>query len=264
MTKEEIEKVQAKVNAITMQNKPMIVDVMTVENAKKKGALAFFGEKYGDKVRVVEMGPSIELCGGTHVRQTGDIGMVIITGQSSVASGIRRIEAVAGNRALAYVRDQMDVIEKLSQELKTKPEEVPERVKKMSARIKELEKGPIRMEGERIADEMWKKGEICLILQGFKGLPAKQLKAMSDPLRKGKKKTAALIFSEDGGRLSLLVSMTADLKADAGKIIKEVLKLIGGTGGGRRDMAQGGGKVPGDYKDFIKDVKGILSDADIA
>jgi len=260
LTPEELEKIERNVNRMILENKGAEIVHTDMETAKKKGALAFFGDKYTDKVRVISMGESVELCGGTHVKATGDIGLVKITSESSVASGVRRIEAVAGLKALEYVNGQLELLKGLSRELKTKPEELPLRFEKMSQRIKELEKGGKPAEGEKFMDLTWKMVRVPaeVVLKGFRGASPKTLKEMADPLRNNVKGRVIFLIAEDGGKTSLLVSLTSDLVdqgLDAGAITKRACLLLGGTGGGRRDVAQGGGKIPENYDTFVESLK---------
>ncbi len=260
LTADELEKIERDVNKRVLENNDTNIHLTDMETAKKKGALAFFGEKYAEKVRVITMGPSVELCGGTHVHATGDIGLVKITSESSVASGVRRIEAVAGLKAVDYVNAQLEILRGLSHELKARPEEIPLRFEKLNQRIKELEKGGKLAEGEKFLDLTWKMGRVPaeVILRGFRGASPKTLKEMADPLRNNAKGRLIFLIAEDGGKTSLLVSLTEDLVTkglDAGGILKRACQLLGGTGGGRKDVAQGGGKIPENYDSFVESLK---------
>jgi len=264
LTPSEIEKIEIKVNEMILENTSAKIEEVDIETAKKMGALAFFGEKYGKTVRVVALGPSTELCGGCHVRATGDIGFLKILSESAVASGVRRIEAVAGLKALDYVNSQIGLIQELSRDLKAKPEELFERIKKLQNRAKELEKGKGgHGSGEKFLEASWKiaGGDAHVVCEGYRGVPAKNLKSLSDPLRKNKKKTLAFLFSEDGERLSIVIGLTPDLVEkgmDAGNLTKLVAKLVNGTGGGKKDLAQGGGTIPNDFDEFIEKIKTII------
>jgi alanyl-tRNA synthetase len=261
LSPEELEKIEGDVNLRILENQDAKVELTDMERAKQKGALAFFGEKYGEKVRVISMGKSVELCGGTHVKATGDIGLVKIVSESSVASGVRRIEAVAGMKALDYVNRQLDILKNLSRELKIGPEELQGRIQKLNERLKEAEKGkPTYPETQHFLDLSWKlsKAPGVMILKGFKGVSAKALKELSDPLKANQKGRVIFLMTEDNGRSSFLVALTDDLvKAglDAGVILNKACSLVGGSGGGRKDLAQGGGKIPEDYDSFVKSLK---------
>jgi len=245
LTNEEIEQVEDWVNERILQNTPAQAEIMSRDQAKKKGALAFFGDKYGEKVRVMTIGPSIEFCGGTHVKATGDIGPVKIISESSVASGVRRIEAVAGYRALEYIRERLNYVRSAEQLLKAGPGELVNKVSKWQEQVKQHIKGAKRQSGEKYLEMSWKltRTEAKVILEGLRDVSPKELKHLSDPFRKSKEKTVVILIAENEDKLSLVVGLTKDLVnqgLDAGKIVKNITRLIQGTGGGKKDLAQGG------------------------
>lgn len=244
MTDEELTAVESEVNGIIRKNIPVNVSELSYDDAVKRGALAFFGEKYGAKVRLVEAeGYSMELCGGTHVSSTGDIGMIKILSESSVASGVRRIEAITGEGVEKYINEMKSSLEDAAAELKSNVSEVPVRIKKLVERIKQLEKqagaAPLSRADASIEE-----------INGVKAIIAKvdvpdvnSLRGLADNYKQKVVSGVVVLGAVVNEKPSLIACVTKDLtsKFNAGDIIKKLAAIVGGTGGGRPDMAQGGG-----------------------
>ncbi len=253
MTEEDKRKVEDLVNAEIRKNIDSVVEVLPIEDAKKKGAVAMFGEKYGDKVRVVSIGgESIEFCGGTHVRRAGDIGLLKIVSEAGVAQGVRRIEAVTGAGALEYLRKLEDELVKTGAQLKTPPFEVSQRVEKLLAHQKGLDRELDKLK-QKIASGGGGRDLLseAVIIKGIKVLAvaievddAKVLRDTGDQLR-DKLGSGVIVLAGTGGpEIKLIAMVTKDLvdKVSAGKLLGEIAQQLGGRAGGKPDMAQGGGK----------------------
>ncbi|MBI4411471.1 MAG: alanine--tRNA ligase, partial [Deltaproteobacteria bacterium] len=265
-TSTQAEEIERRVNEVIQANYAVTKEEMSFKEAQKKGALAFFGDKYGDRVRVVSVGPySMEFCGGTHLNHSGEIGVFKITGESSVASGIRRIEAVTGMDAFREFQKLEKNVDHLAELLKTTPAELPQKVSKLSEQVKSLEKEVSRLKtkmatsgvttsgvasgGGGGADYMTQvkeiKGVKCLAFETDIDDP-KTLRDFSDQVKNKLGSGIVLIGSKAGGKVSLIVTVSKDLtgKYKAGDLIREIAVLVGGKGGGRPDMAQAGGNLP--------------------
>jgi alanyl-tRNA synthetase len=247
--------VEDEVNAQIRANDEVTTEEMPYARAVEAGALAFFGEKYGDRVTVVRMGDySVELCGGTHVRRTGDIGFFHVDDESGVAAGVRRLEAATGAGALATVRHHEAVLADLSQLLRAPEDEAAARVEKLLAEKRELEKRITELQGKLaggatrdvLADARSVNG-ITVLATRVEGLDDKGLREMADRLRERIKSGVVVLGATHGDRALLLAAVTSDLlgRYHAGNIIKRLAPLVGGGGGGRPDFAQAGGKDPG-------------------
>ncbi|MFT7440996.1 MAG: alanyl-tRNA synthetase [Sulfitobacter sp.] len=265
MTPDQITQVEQEVNAYIRQNAPVDTRIMTPDDARALGAQALFSEKYGDEVRVVSMGRepgsgkgadkatySLELCGGTHVRQTGDIGAFVVLGDSSSSSGIRRIEALTGIEALTWLRAQESTLSRVASELKTSTADVPDRVRALMDERKQLsnEVAQLRRElamsgGGSTAPEARDIGGIKFISQVLSGVTGKDLPALVDEYKTKLGSGVVLLIADADGKAAVAAGVTADLtaKASAVDIVKAVVAELGGKGGGGRpDMAQGGAK----------------------
>jgi alanyl-tRNA synthetase len=253
MTAEEIARVEAKVNEEIFANRATQAQVMTFDEAVKGGATALFGEKYGDEVRVLDIGSSRELCGGTHVSRTGDIGLFKIVSESGVAAGIRRVEAVCGDRVLARLQSLESQVQEASALLKTAPAELTARLAQALEASRQGERELARLKsklalsaGQDLASQAKQVAGITLLAARVEGTDAGGLREMLDSL-KGQLKSAAIVLaSVEGEKVSLIAGVTADLTArlKAGELVTHVAGQIGGKGGGRPDMAQGGGTQP--------------------
>jgi alanyl-tRNA synthetase len=241
---------------------------MSIDEAKKTGALAFFGEKYGDKVRVVSVeSVSREFCGGTHVKNIGKIGIVKIVSESSVASGIRRIEAVSGLGAFKIIKDNEKIMAELTASLKIEPEKLVDKVTKLAEQVKTLEKEVNRLKkgegavktGDLAGSAKEIKGKKVLITK-LEGVEAGDMREIGDKLRDKLVSGVILLFSSVEDKTSYLCMVTKDLtaKVNAGNIIKDIAKLTGGSGGGRPDMAQGGAKKVDNMEKLLEQMHGII------
>ncbi|WP_374674186.1 alanine--tRNA ligase [Ideonella sp.] len=250
LTDAQIAQVEAIVNAEILANHDTAAEVMALDDAQKSGAMMLFGEKYGEKVRVLSIGSSKELCGGTHVRRTGDIGLFKIVAESGVAAGIRRIEAVTGENALAYLQSLEHTVNGLAGALKVAPAEVPGRVQGVLEQLRGLEKEIAALKGklasaqgdELLAQAVDVKG-LKVLAATLRGADAKALRETMDKL-KDKLKTAAIVLAAvDGGKVQLAAGVTADAtgRLKAGELVNFVAQQVGGKGGGKPDMAMAGG-----------------------
>jgi alanyl-tRNA synthetase len=250
MTDDEIAKVEAIVNAEILANAATQARVMDIESAQKTGAMMLFGEKYGDEVRVLDIGSSRELCGGTHVARTGDIGLFKIYAESGVAAGVRRVEATTGNGALKLINAQQTLISQLSDELKAPTGELANKVAQLSDHAKSLEKELARLksklassQGDDLTTQAIEVNGVKVLAATLEGADANALRETMDKL-KDKLKTAAIVLaSVNDGKVSLAAGVTADLiaKLKAGDLVNHVASQVGGKGGGKPDMAMAGG-----------------------
>ncbi|MFH1823620.1 MAG: alanine--tRNA ligase [Candidatus Firestonebacteria bacterium] len=268
LTKTELDKVEQIINEKIIQNLPVLIKEMKIEEAKKTGALAFFGEKYGELVRVVAIGDiSLELCGGTHVKNTGEIGLVKIISESSAASGIRRIEARAGIGSYKMIREQEKILKDISAVLNIKYKEIPDRIEKMIETIKSLEKEVDRLkrgEGLFKVDEILKDVQqiknINVVIKSIDNLDLGLLRDIGDKIKDKLKTCCVVLFTTKDNKLSYICMITKDLleKINASFIIKEIAKIIGGSGGGRVDLAEGGAKSVNDLSKVLKETENII------
>jgi len=247
----EIIRVEQLVNAEVLSNQPAQAQVMSYDDAVKGGAMALFGEKYGDTVRVLDIGFSRELCGGTHVSRTGDIGLFKVVAEGGVAAGVRRIEAVTGGNALAWVQNLNATTQRAASALKTQAAELPERIgvlqDQMKALEKELEQARAKLAsnaGNALTDKAVSVSGFRLLVTEVQGVDPKDLRSMVDQLKDRLKSAVVLLAARSAdGKISLVGGVTADLSAKvrAGDLVGFVAAQIGGKGGGRPDMAMGGG-----------------------
>ncbi|MBK7461984.1 MAG: alanine--tRNA ligase [Betaproteobacteria bacterium] len=253
MTNAEIRRVENIVNAEILANTANECRVLPIAEAQKLGAMMLFGEKYGDTVRVLDIGSSRELCGGTHVSRTGDIGLFSITAEGGVAAGVRRVEAVTGDNALAYMQGMEMALGGVAGTLKVLPKDVPARVAAVLDQVRKLERELAVLKGKLASaqgDDMLSQ---AVDVKGAKVLAANLQGADSTALRetmdklKDKLKSAAIVLaSVVDGKVTLIAGVTADLtgKVKAGDLVNMVAQQVGGKGGGRPDMAQAGGTQP--------------------
>ena len=250
VTDEEIRQIEAKVNAEILANAAAQARVMDIESAQKTGAMMLFGEKYGETVRVLDIGSSRELCGGTHVKATGDIGLFKIVGESGVAAGVRRIEAVTGENALAYLQSLEATVAQAAGTLKAQPAELNNRIAQVLDQVKALEKELAAAKGklasaqgdELLSQAVDVKG-LKVLAAKLEGADAKTLRDTMDKL-KDKLKTAAIVLAAvDGDKVQIAAGVTADSigKVKAGELVNFVAQQVGGKGGGKPDMAMAGG-----------------------
>jgi alanyl-tRNA synthetase len=253
MTDAQIAQVEAIVNAEVLSNAATQAQVMSFDDAVKGGAMALFGEKYGDSVRVLDIGSSRELCGGTHVGRTGDIGLFKIIAESGVAAGIRRVEAVTGQNAIRFVNGQSALLQSAAAALKVPATELGAKVDQLLESNKSLEKELAKLksklaasQGDDLASSAVEVSGIKILAAKLEGADVKTLRETLDKL-KDKLKTAAIVLAAvDGDKVSLIAGVTADSNSriKAGELVNFVAQQVGGKGGGRPDMAQAGGTNP--------------------
>jgi len=254
-TSEELERVEDLVNQWIRENAEAKTELMALADAKRSGAVALFGEKYGEQVRVVSVHPdSVELCGGTHVRRTGDIGLFKIVSDSSIASGVRRIVALTGSGALAYVRDLEHEVHKASELLKSSPKELVKRIDAIQKRIRDLERKleqaaaqSTSVSSKDLLDQAREINGIRVLATRVDPADPKVYRSLADQIRDRLRSGIVAIGGGNDGKALLLVAATPDLVArgiNAAALVREMAKEIGGSGGGRADMAQAGGTDP--------------------
>ena len=269
MTPEELAKVEAMVNEEIAKKLPVVTEVMSAEDAKKSGAMALFGEKYGEKVRVVSMGDfSKELCGGTHVKNTGDIAAFKILSESGVAAGVRRIEALTGENVFAYYKNIETQLEEAAKAAKATPANLVEKIEHMMAEIKalnsEIESLKSKAAKEALGDVMDQVVEVKgvkLLATSVDGVDMNGLRDLGDQLKTKLGEGVIVLASTADGKVNLVVMATdAAMKqgAHAGNLIKAIAGKVGGGGGERPNMAQAGGKNPTGIPDAIAEAKAAL------
>ncbi len=265
MTDEQIRRVEEIVNAEVLANAPGIVRVMPFDEAVKGGAMALFGEKYGDEVRVLDLGFSRELCGGTHVHRTGDIGLFKIVMEGGVAAGIRRVEAITGDNAVRFVQDLDARINAAASVLKAQPSELTQRITQVQDQVKQLEKELSALkskmassQGDELAGQAIEVAGVQVLAATLEGADVKTLRETVDKLKDKLKSAAIVLASVEGGKVSLIAGVTADAskKVKAGELVNFVAQQVGGKGGGRPDMAQAGGTEPANLPAALAGVKG--------
>ena len=249
-----LDEIEGLVNHHIRENAAVTSEEMSFTDAIQKGALAFFGEKYGEIVRVLRMGDfSTELCGGTHVSRTGDVGLFKFRAETGVASGIRRVEALTGEGALDWVRQREQVLKDMGRILKGSEEDALERLEKLLSRQHELEKQLDQLQSQLagsqsddLASHVRQTNGVNVIASRVEGVDQKALREMADTLRDKHHPAVVVLGATNGAKVSLLAAVSKDLvqQYHAGKIIKEIAPLVGGGGGGRPDFAQAGGKDP--------------------
>jgi alanyl-tRNA synthetase len=250
LTADEIRRVEAIVNAEILDNAGVAARTMPIAEAQKTGAMMLFGEKYGDEVRVLDIGSSRELCGGTHVTRTGDIGLFKIVGESGIAAGVRRIEAVTGKGALAFVQEQEAQLEGAARLLKAPIAELETRIAQLqeSARAAERELARLKAKaassaGDDLAGKAVDVKGAKVVTATLDGSDVKTLRETMDKLKDKLRSAAIVLASVNGDRVTLIAGVTNDLtaKVKAGELVNHVAQQVGGKGGGRADMAQAGG-----------------------
>jgi alanyl-tRNA synthetase len=270
MTQEELKQTEGKVNEAILSNLPVKVDITTVQDAQKHGAIALFGEKYGEKVRMVSMGDySIELCGGTHVKSTSEIGLFKIVSESSIGAGLRRIEAVTGKNLINYLDVTLQNLSDAAALLKTSPQELSQKINELIERLKDREREIESLSQQainaQIEDIFSKKVDLDgveVIYSRVKAREMDDLRKMSDALRQKLKSGIIVLGSVSGEKVNFVASVSEDLTKKgyhAGNIVKQVASIAGGGGGGRRDFAQAGGKNPDKLDEALNSVPQILS-----
>ena len=264
---EEIRQVELRVNAEIMANSPTRAQVMPIDEAKKSGAVMLFGEKYGDDVRVLDIGSSREFCGGTHVDRTGDIGVFKIYSQGGVAAGVRRVEATTGGSALAMMNSELQEFYEVAKRLRTQPGGVESAVSHLLDEKRSLEKELARLksklasnQGEDLADQAVDVKGAKVLAVTLDGADAKTLRDTMDKLKDRLKSAAIVLGAVNEGKVALIAGVTEDLtaKVKAGELVNFVAQQVGGKGGGRPDMAQAGGTEPAKLPAALESVKGWI------
>ncbi len=266
----ELSTIEALVNEEIRRNETVETKITSPEEATKAGAMALFGEKYGDEVRVIRMGDfSMELCGGTHVSRTGDIGLFKIVREEAVAGGVRRVTAVTGDAALAEFARAERTLDELAGKLNITPADVPARVEKMADRIKELEREVDKLKRKLVSGDgaqdigslIDKTGPVAKIVHRLEGADVGALREFADRAREKLGSGVVVVISDNEGKVAILVAATADLKSsvNAGAIVKEIAPLVGGKGGGKPDMAQAGGTDPAGIPAALEKARQLLS-----
>ena len=250
---DEIARIERRVNEQILANRPIEAEHMAFEDAVQTGAMALFGEKYGDQVRVIAIGGySRELCGGTHASRTGDIGLFKLVDETGVAGGVRRIEAVTGERAVGWVQDTDRQVRQLAETLRVSPENLGTRVEQLSERVREQEKELERLKqklatqaGRSLVDEAREVAGVRCLATRVEG-SGKGLRETLDQLKNQLGSGVILLAAEEGGKVQLVAGVTKDLtsRLSAGDLVNHVASQVGGRGGGRPDFAQAGGKDP--------------------
>ena len=270
VTEQELRLVEEKVNEKILENTPVGSRILPIAQAKAEGAMALFGEKYGDEVRLLDIGGySKELCGGLHCHATGDIGLFRIVSESSVAAGIRRIEAATGLEALRLVRAKEDLLDRLSAALGAPEARLIERAEQLAQQVRDLRKDlqKAKQSSGRGAEDYLKAakeiGGAKLVAAKVEGATADDLRALVDQLRRLAPSHALALGSVSDERVNLIVALSKDLVArglHAGKIAGEAAKLVGGGGGGKPDMAQAGGKDPSGLDKAIETAARLIAE----
>ncbi|WP_051204592.1 alanine--tRNA ligase [Butyrivibrio sp. VCD2006] len=269
MTADEIQKVEDIVNEKILSALPVDTKVMSIDEAKKTGAMALFGEKYGETVRVVNMGDfSIELCGGTHVANTSHIGLFKVVSESGVAAGVRRIEALTGNNARAYYENAMSNLGNAAKTFKTNPADLVDHIKKLQEELKALKSENESLKSKEaqaalgdVMDSVIDVKGVKLIAQSVKGVDMNGLRDLGDQLKTKLSEGVVVLVSENDGKVNLMAMATdgAIAKgAHAGNLVKAIAGKVGGGGGGRPNMAQAGGKNPAGIPDAIAEAEKTL------
>jgi alanyl-tRNA synthetase len=269
MTAEEIQKVEEIVNAKILKALPVVTKEMSIEEAKKTGAMALFGEKYGETVRVVNMGDySIELCGGTHVENTSHIGLFKILSESGVAAGVRRIEALTGDNARAYYKNVEANVAEAAKTLKTTPASLVDQIKKLQEELKAVKSENESLKSKEaqaalgdVTDQVVEVKGVKLLATAVKGVDMNGPRDLGDQMKTKLGEGVVVLISEADGKVNLVTMATDGAMAKgthAGNLVKAIAPKVGGGGGGRPNMAQAGGKNPAGIQDALAEAKNVL------
>lgn len=272
-TKQELFKIESLMNEWVRSNTQAETQEMSLADAKQTGAIAMFGEKYGDVVRVVKMGDfSLEFCGGTHVNSTGDISMIKIVSEGSIASGVRRVEALAGKKAWDHISKQIETLGEISDKLKVKPSEIGSQIEKLQSDLKArdkqneaLQEKLMSYKARELKEKAQQVGQFKLVSAALNdgGYTPDQLKLLASIIKdSGDNYITALASSTGPNQVSLVMGASAaSVKAGihAGNLVKEMAQIVGGSGGGRPDLAQAGGKDPSRINEALEKVKEVVS-----
>ena len=264
---DEIRRIEEIVNAEILSNQATRAQVMAFDDAIAHGAMALFGEKYGDQVRVLDIGSSCELCGGTHVSRTGDIGLFKITSESGVAAGIRRIEAVTGENALSLLQSLEERMAQAATLIKAPPTELPARLAQIMDNVRAMEKEIARLKsklaasaGDDLVGQAIDVGGVKVLAVQIDGADVASMRETLDKLKGALKSAAIVLAAVDSGKVTLIAGVTVDLiqTLKAGELVNHVALQVGGKGGGRPDMAQAGGTDPSNLPKALASVKAFV------
>jgi alanyl-tRNA synthetase len=269
ITREELDQIERIVNEQAYRNTPVITDVdVAPEQAIAAGAMALFGEKYGDKVRVVKVpGFSTELCGGTHVHATGDIGLFVIISESGVAAGVRRIEAVTGAGAVAWAQRQRATLDSVIGTLNVNPDQAVQAIERLQIDGKRLarEVTDLKMKlatggGTAGGDDVIDVAGVKLARKKLADIDKDALRGVADSLKAKIKSGIVVLAAGSDGKVQVVVAVTPDLtpRIKAGQIVKEIAPIVGGGGGGRPDFAEAGGKQPEKIDEMLEATKTVI------
>ncbi|MHB1300384.1 MAG: DHHA1 domain-containing protein, partial [Burkholderiales bacterium] len=265
MTREQMFQVEQIVNKEIMGNMPTLTRLMSIDDAKKTGAMMLFGEKYGDEVRVLNVGSSCELCGGTHVKRTGDIGLFQILEETGVAAGVRRIEARTGDAAIRWAQEGQKELYSVAEKLNCPTSELPNRIEKLLAHVKEQEKELSALKSklisagfEKILGEAVDLNGAKLFAMNIPGADAAALRETMDRIKDRVESAVIVLGSVAEGKVVLIAGVTQNLisKIKAEELVNFVAQQVGGKGGGRPDMAQAGGTDPEKLPQSLASVEG--------
>lgn len=273
---DELRAIEAEVNAVILDNEPVHAEIKSLQQARDEGAMALFGEKYGDVVRTIVIGEgddrySYELCGGTHVRETAEIGAFVFTGEGSVSAGIRRVEALTGNAAIRYIQEQMQELNRVAGKLGTTPDQASARLEALQAdlnsskkQIEQLRRDLARFTFDELIEQMEEINGVPTLITQLDGVPMDTMREMSDWFR-GKAKSGVFIAGSDiAGRPQLIAVVTDDWTKrglHAGNIVRDVASIVGGGGGGRPTMAQAGGKDSGKLPEALEYARKLVAES---
>jgi alanyl-tRNA synthetase len=265
---EQLARIEARVNRHVREDAGVTINEMNYQEALGAGALAFFGDKYGDRVRVVKIGDfSTELCGGTHVGRSGEIGLFKLPFESGVAAGVRRVEAFTGEGALDLIGSYEQRLKEIGTLLRGSADDAVDKVKRLLERQKELEREIEKLRGQfekdQISELLGKKQPVdgaAMVVSRVDGLDAKQLRDVADQLKEKLGSGIVVLASASAANVNLVASVSKDLlkKFHAGNIVKELARMVGGGGGGRPDFAQAGGKEPGQIAAALKRAEELI------
>ncbi len=271
VTPEELGQIERMVNEQIWSNHPVQIEHKSIDDAKAMGAMALFGEKYGDIVRVVQISDySIELCGGCHVNATSQIGLFKIVSESGIGSGVRRIEAVTGRHAFRYMEEQLEVLDEAAGLLKAKRADVPKRVDGLQQQIREIQRENESLraklsqsEAGSLTEQVSEVAGVKLLAASIDGADMDALRKLADDMKQKLGSGIIVLGANADGKVSLVAAVTEDLTKQgfhAGKLVKEVASVCGGGGGGRPDMAQAGGKEPSRLADALKRAEAVVQE----
>ncbi len=273
LTPEQLQEIEQIVNRKIQENIPLEITLKKFDEAKEQGAMALFGEKYGDVVRTIKIDDfSYELCGGTHVKATGEIGVFIILSESGIASGVRRIEAITGEKAVQFVQQNRNILQALSTLLNTPSETLPEKIEQLLNERRQLEKELLQAKAESLKagiEGLLQQAEMIngmrVLVQEISGVDMNQLKSLGDSIREKAPDAVALLMTETNGKLMLVCvvgdALLQEKKLHAGNLVREIAKQVGGGGGGRPHLATAGGKDLTRKKAAIDKFKELIAQA---